>query len=67
VEAELVAAERSERGTTVAITLTFRAAVGIATQGTYEVSHPELGTFALFVVPRSRTDFDADVTWLDAP
>jgi hypothetical protein len=67
VVAELVAAERNERGTTVGLTLTFRAESGIAAQGTYEVSHPDLGTFALFVVPRSPTDFDADVTWLDAP
>jgi hypothetical protein len=67
VDAELIAAERRERATTVVLTLTFRADDGIAAQGTYEVSHPDLETFALFVVPRSRTEFDADVTWLDAP
>jgi uncharacterized protein DUF6916 len=67
IEAQLVAADRSEQGTTAVLTLTFRTDDGIAAQGTYEVRHPDLGTFALFVVPRSRTEFDADVTWLDAP
>lgn len=65
--AQLVAADRSEQGNTAVLTLTFRADDGIAAQGTYEVGHCDLGTFALFVVPRSRTEFDADITWLDAP
>ena len=67
VEAQLVAADPREQGNLTALTLTFRADDGIAAQGTYEVGHPDFGTFALFVVPRSHTEFDADLTWLDAP
>ncbi len=67
VAAELVASERTEHGSAVTLTLTFRAEDGIGAQGTYEVAHPDMGTFELFVVPRSPTDFDAVITWVDAP
>jgi hypothetical protein len=66
VQAELIEAERADQASGGSISLLFRAENGIPAQGTYEVSHADLGTFALFVVPTSPRDFEAVITWLGA-